>query len=110
MPKLNFNTPLFTFDSSHLTTTLNKNSYLYGSINNGNNQAEQAIDESTVIGRSVLGNVNGGSGAVAAAAVADYNASVELDKQEKEKMKEEQQKAEEELVRPDFEELIPSEK
>lgn len=86
------------------------NAKALGDINNGNNQAEQTLDETTVIGRSVLGNVNGGSGAVAAAAVADYNASVELDKQEKEKMKEEQQKTEEELVRPDFEELIPSEK
>lgn len=79
-----------------------------GDVNNGNNQVEQKIDESTVIGRSVLGNINAESGAVAAAAVSDYNSSVEQEKERKEK--EEQMKAEEELVRPDFDELIPSDK
>ncbi len=75
-----------------------------GDVNNGNVQVEQKIDESTVIGKSVLGNINGDSGA-AAAAVKDYNSSVEQGKAIGEQMKDD-----EELVRPDFDELIPSDK
>ena len=78
-----------------------------GDVNNGNNQVEQELDESTVIGRSVLGNVNSQAG-VAAAAAADYSSSMEQEKERK--VKEEQMKNEEELVRPDFDELIPSDK
>ncbi len=78
-----------------------------GDVNNGNNQVEQELDESTVIGRSVLGNVNSQASTVAAAA-ADYSSSVEQEKERK--AKEEQMKNEEELVRPDFDELIPSDK